>query len=129
MEMITGGAYQGKREYAKKIFGFSDDDIADGTVCSETEIFSAKCICSYHIFVKRMLGDGKDPCEITERLCRENTDLIIITDEIGCGIIPLEKKERIWREMTGRCGCIIAANSVKVTRLINSVPAVIKDET
>ena len=47
-------------------------------------------------------------------------------DEIGCGIVPMEKSERVWRENAGRCGCIIAANSVKVIRIVCGIPDIIK---
>lgn len=129
MELITGGAYQGKKEYAKRIFGFDDGDITDGSVCREDDIFTALCISDYHMFVKRMTESGKDAVSVTETLCEKNPDVVIIMNEIGCGIVPLEKSERIWREETGRCGCRIAEKSSKVTRMINSIAVVIKDET
>lgn len=129
MELITGGAYQGKKEYAKKIFGFTDSQITDGAVCSENDIFSAVCISNYHMFVRRMTESGVNAVSLTRRLCTENPDAVILMNETGCGIVPLEKSERIWREETGRCGCIIAEHSEKVTRLFNSIPVIIKDKS
>ena len=49
-------------------------------------------------------------------------------DEIGCGIVPIEKTERMLRELTGQCGCIIAEHADCVIRMTCGVPAVLKGE-
>ena len=43
---------------------------------------------------------------------------LIIMDEIGCGIIPLEKSERLWREAVGNVGCFLAERAEGVERII-----------
>lgn len=126
MIMITGGAFQGKKEYVKNRFGFSDDEILNGGSCELDAVFTAKCVTDYQLAVKRLLEENADPEEFTRRLCRENSGAVIIINEIGGGIIPLEKSERIWREETGRAGCIIAENSREVIRLVCGVPVEIK---
>ncbi len=128
MIMIMGGAFQGKTEYAKSDILISDNDILYGEKCSINEVFSARCIKNYHLLVKRMITENIDPIQFTEKLCKKNKDTVIIMDEIGCGIIPLEKSERIWRETVGRCGCIIAKNSHKVVRINCGIASVIKGE-
>ena len=126
MIMITGGAFQGKTEYAKKRFGFSDDEILNGGSCELEAVFTAKCVTDYQLAVKRLLEENADPKEFTRRLCRENSGAVIIINEIGGGIIPLDKSERIWREETGRAGCIIAEISREIIRLVCGVPVKIK---
>lgn len=44
-------------------------------------------------------------------------DRIIVTDEIGYGIVPIEKQERLYREMTGRLCCILAKEAEEVWRV------------
>lgn len=129
MIMITGGAFSGKKDYAKKRFGFSDDDILNGGNCSLNAVFSAKCIADYQLIVKRLLEENADVQTFTERLCRENPNAVVIINEIGAGIIPLEKSDRIWREETGRSGCLIARNSSEVIRLACGIPTTIKGES
>lgn len=126
MVMITGGAYQGKIAYVMRNLGVAESDITDGSVCELKELKNARCIRNYHELVKRI---GEDCIDFTKELCRDNPDCIIIIDEIGCGIIPLEKCERVWRENVGRCGCIIASASETVVRVVCGVPSVIKDVT
>lgn len=128
MIMITGGAFSGKKDYAKKRFGFSDEEILNGENCSLEAVFSAKCIADYQLIVKRLLEENADVQTFTERLCIENPNAVIIINEIGAGIIPLEKSDRIWREETGRAGCLIARNSSEVIRLACGIPTTIKGE-
>ncbi|MBQ2910721.1 MAG: bifunctional adenosylcobinamide kinase/adenosylcobinamide-phosphate guanylyltransferase, partial [Clostridia bacterium] len=51
-----------------------------------------------------------------------------IADEIGCGIIPLEKSDRIYREALGRFLCDLAAISDTVIRVTCGIPTFIKGE-
>lgn len=125
MVMITGGAYQGKTAYVTRKFGIAPEDIADGRSCDIASLSTARCISSYHELVRRL---GADCTRFTEELCRRSSDAVIIIDEIGCGIVPMEKSERLWRENVGRCGCIIASHSEKVIRVICGIPAFIKGE-
>jgi adenosyl cobinamide kinase/adenosyl cobinamide phosphate guanylyltransferase len=125
MVMITGGAYQGKTAYVTREFGIAPEDITDGRSCDIASLSTARCISSYHELVRRL---GADCTCFTEELCRRSPDTVIIIDEIGCGIVPMEKSERLWRENVGRCGCIIASHSKKVIRVVCGIPAFIKGE-
>lgn len=129
MIMITGGAFSGKKDYAKKRFGFSDEEILNGENCSLEAVYSAKCIADYQLIVKRLLEENADVQTFTERLCKEDPNAVVIINEIGAGIIPLEKSDRIWREETGRSGCLIARNSSEVIRLACGIPTTIKGES
>lgn len=122
MIMITGGAFQGKTDYAKQRFCLSDSDIADGGSAAFSVLKTAKCIAHYELAVKRLLENGDDPLKFTAEL---NCDIVMI-NEIGSGIIPLEKSERIWREMTGRAGCMLAEKADEVVRLCCGIAEVIK---
>ena len=122
MVMITGGSFQGKTRYAKDRFSLADSDIADGGSCELSGLKTAKCVNRYELVVKRLLESGEDPLKFTEEI---ECDIVIMT-EIGSGIIPLDKNERLWREMTGRAGCIIADRAVQVVRLCCGIAEVIK---
>ncbi len=126
--MITGGAYQGKRGCLKHLYGFTDDTILNGADCDIDGIFSAAAIADYHELVRRLIAENIDVIEFTERLCRENPNAAVIINEIGCGIIPLEKSERFYREQVGRAGCIIAAHCDTVLRVFCGIPEAIKGE-
>lgn len=129
MIMITGGAFQGKTEFAKKIFSLNDNDIIDGKTCVFDDIFSAKCVANFHMLIKRLMHDNIDPMKFSEKIIQKNSEIIIIINEIGCGIIPIEKFDRIWRETVGRTGCFIAENSEKVIRVNCGIPMYLKGES
>ena len=123
MMLIIGGSYEGKTEYAEAV-GISD--ICDGETAGFDEIKKHKCVKNYQMLVKRQLEAGLDPLNEVEKLFDECPDIVIISTEIGCGIVPIEKSERIWRESVGKVCCFIAAKSQKVIRISCGIASVIK---
>ena len=124
MNMIIGGTFQGKSKFAESYFNVKN--MTDGEICDFDEVFSAECIFNFHMLIKRLTDENIDCIEFTGKIIRENNNLLVITNEIGCGIVPFEKSERIWRENVGKCGCMIAAESEKVIRVFCGIPTVIK---
>ena len=57
MYLITGGAYQGKSNYAVSVFKFDNNSIADGKTVDFEEINKYLCIKNFHILVRRMMKD------------------------------------------------------------------------
>lgn len=125
MILITGGRGQGKTAYAQHL---ADAPLTDGAVCTPEAAQAAKVLIRYHEFVRTLLACGEDPVAFTETLCRSSEAAVIVLDEIGCGIVPLGKDERIWREQVGRCGCLLAANAETVIRMVCGIPTAIKGE-
>ena len=152
MILIVGGAYQGKLDFALSLTGYRTEDFADGKSCSLEELKEARGVSDFHEFVRRELEDagkkrqmpspgsssGEDAAEreadftgafarrLAGALIRENPDLVIIADEIGCGIIPMDEKERIYRECAGRVCTELAAFSGKVYRVSCGIGVLIK---
>ena len=58
MKLVIGGAYQGKRAYAE-----GHDSIqkwANGEICPEEEIFSCEGMVDFHLYLRRLLQEGKE---------------------------------------------------------------------
>lgn len=107
MILITGGAYQGKGDFAKSL-GIAEDKI----------LFNA------HEIIKEMLAQGRDAAaEFDKLLCGIDA---VTCDEIGMGIVPLNPKEREWREVTGRIMCETAKKADTVYRLVCGIAVKIK---
>lgn len=104
MILLIGGSYQGKTEYARE--NFKEKRILNG----------------FHMIIKEMLENGS---KIDLSKILENYD-VVISDEIGNGIVPLDKFERLWREETGRALCEIAKASDEVYRIYAGIPVRIK---
>ena len=81
-------------------------------------------INKFHEIMRFEIKKGKDVDTIVNEAI-DNAD-VIICDEIGCGIVPMDPFERIWREETGRAMCILAAKADFVYRLYSGIAVRIK---
>lgn len=128
MKLVIGGAEQGKREVACRLFGCELSDFADGRSCDLTAIESCRAISCFHMYLlRRLRAEGQlDADTFAEELCRVNPELLIVSDEIGYGIVPIEKEQRVWRELTGRVCCRLADFSDTVVRVVAGIPTVLK---
>ena len=61
-----------------------------------------------------------------DMVIRENPNAVITCDEIGCGIVPIDKTDRLWREMTGDACQYLAERAAKVCRVVCGIPVVLK---
>lgn len=120
MRLLIGGAYQGKRQYAADTYGISFTDMVNGAALDTGKIPHQKCIYNFQLFIRKQFQDGADFLNIaewTEQLWLANPNIIFIMDEVGSGIIPMEKGEREWRETVGRIGCLLAEHAESVERI------------
>lgn len=128
MRLITGGAFQGKTEYALNVIGISRDSIIDGADCRPKDIKNALAINHFHLFVKRLLLDKADVQKEVEDILIENPDIIILVDELGCGVVPIDAFDRNYREVTGRICCYLAKEAKEVDHVICGIGQVIKHD-
>ena len=56
--------------------------------------------------------------KFVKTLLKKNPEIIIVTNELGCGVVPVERKDRIWRETTGRVCICLAQAADEVIRVI-----------
>lgn len=109
MILIIGGAYQGKTAYARQ--NFEKDH---------------RIVNHYHLQVKEQLREGKDPLCEAENLLKETENLVIISDEIGYGLVPVDEFERLYRETSGRVNCYFASQAEQVIRVVSGIGIRIK---
>lgn len=125
MELIIGGAYQGKTEFSKEKFGFSDEDICicekDGKID-----FNKKCISHIERYSFWCVEHGVEPSEHFFEHAKNFEHCVVISDDISCGIVPIDKTERAWREANGRLLIKIAEKSEHVTRVFCKIPTELK---
>ncbi|XCP84397.1 bifunctional adenosylcobinamide kinase/adenosylcobinamide-phosphate guanylyltransferase [Roseburia hominis] len=134
MRMIIGGAYQGKLAYAKALY--PDIDWADGRCCEEEALVRCGGIYHFESYIARMLrgefagGDGQTKISSAEEFCQyiseQNPGLIIVSDEIGYGLVPIDAFDRKYREETGRICTRLAEFADRVDRVVCGVGTVIK---
>ena len=126
MIFVTGGCFQGKQQWVLQNCQVQPFRVADGAVCSMEAIKSAGVLDHFHLLVQRWMLAEKDPMEEMAAILKVNPELIVITDEIGSGIVPMDPKEREWREIHGRVCCELAAAADCVVRVIAGIGQRIK---
>nr|WP_294525794.1 bifunctional adenosylcobinamide kinase/adenosylcobinamide-phosphate guanylyltransferase [uncultured Blautia sp.] len=125
MELIIGGAFQGKSDYAKE----HHPDICwkEGRELEEDEIFTAAGVLNFHEFIRKEMQAGKDLDGFAQELIKRNPELVLTSCEIGYGVVPVDAFDRAYREKVGRICTILAAHCRKVTRVMCGIGTVIKD--
>ena len=126
MKLVVGGAFQGKFNFVKKQFPDVKEWL-DGYTCSRSEIFACKGMVHFHDFIKRELKEGRSTEGLAEEIIEKNPDIIIVSNELGYGVVPVDPFDRKYREATGRICTRIAAKSSQVIRVVCGIGTVIKN--
>lgn len=142
MKLVIGGAFQGKLAYAKETYHL--ENWVDGRSCGFDEIMACGGIHHFHEYIRRMITAGQkgtsDGCfiseslieleqraeEFAEELYRRNPDILVVSNELGYGVVPMEKFDRDYREAVGRACTCIAARSDEVVRVVCGIGLRIK---
>ncbi|MCC8045386.1 MAG: bifunctional adenosylcobinamide kinase/adenosylcobinamide-phosphate guanylyltransferase [Clostridiales bacterium] len=153
MILVIGGAYQGKLDFAIKTYGITDGWI-DGRDCEFSQITSCRGIHHFHDYIKRMTvtpdsavavrnagnsesagwNFGRADLTTLEGMADQfacwlfgaNPELVIVSNELGYGIVPMEKQDRLWREAVGRVCTSLAARSDEVVRVVCGIGSWLK---
>lgn len=150
MEVYFGGAFQGKLEYVLEKRGCLK--VADGADCSLKDIKEAQVLNHLHLYIKRLTdkegaaynttvddiitaddtitadttAKTMSAAEIINDIYEANPDIILICDEVGGGIVPLKKEDRIYREAVGRALCCAVKKSDRVERVMCGIGQCLK---
>lgn len=154
MEVYFGGAFQGKLEYVLEKKGCLK--VADGAGCSLKDIKEAQVLNHLHLYIKRLTykegaaynttvddtitadttaddtitadttAKTMSAAEIINDIYEANPDIILICDEVGGGIVPLKKEDRIYRETVGRALCCAVKKSDRVERVMCGIGQCLK---
>ena len=115
MVLIIGGAWQGKLDFAKNAFGFTDGDVFP---CAGAQIdFSKACIDRLEEFTFACIRQGVDPIAYFEENKELWKDSVLICGDFSCGVVPLEVENRKWRQSTGRLCQYLAKEARQVSRI------------
>jgi hypothetical protein len=131
MHLILGGKYMGKLEYARQLRG------GDAIVCDLKDLgldpdlklekmFDAGIVANLQDGVRAMLERGLDARAFFAENILRLEDKVLIGDEIGSGVVPLDPFERRWRDETGFIYQLLARRAKIVDRVWAGLPARIK---
>ncbi|WMJ84962.1 bifunctional adenosylcobinamide kinase/adenosylcobinamide-phosphate guanylyltransferase [Oscillospiraceae bacterium LTW-04] len=114
MILIIGGAHCGKRNYAATYLGYDlkhmSNQLHGAPVLYDLQALLQEC-ADYEIILPAL-----------------RQKQVIICNEVGCGVVPMDDHERTWRETVGRVCCMLAREADKVIRVQCGIGTVIKGE-
>ena len=115
MILIIGGAYQGKLDYARSALGIREEEIF---TCTDTRIdFSKGCVNAIEEFTLACVREETDPVAYFAERRDEWADSILICQDITCGVVPMGREMRAWRDATGRLCQYLARQANQVSRI------------
>ena len=104
--LFVGGAYQGKAALAKRLYP------------------ALPLVQNLHALVRDELAAGRDPMALLNTLRGH----AVTCDEVGCGVVPIDRADEAYREAVGRLCCALAAEADAVIRVTAGIPQYIKGE-
>lgn len=110
MELYIGGYKQGKYNY----------------VLINREIPEQRIWGDFHLWFREKLAEGCDAETDAWEYLDMHPDCVVISDEVGNGIVPMDAFEREYRERLGRMLIEIAEKAERVERVICGIGQRIK---
>lgn len=124
MRLVIGGYAQGKLSYVLRTYHLDEGQVVRGEVPEETD--KTVVFNHLHSWVKERILAGGNPERELETMVERWPDCILISDEIGNGIVPLEAGEREYRERLGRMLVELAKRADSVERVFCGIGQRIK---
>ena len=108
MELVIGGAFQGKLTWALAHYGLTMDDVCD--LAAEDPVPGKSCYWHLEALSRREAD--------VERYLPLFENAVVIAREVGGGIVPMDGEERAWRERHGTLVQQLARRAKHVTRIL-----------
>lgn len=116
MELVIGGAFQGKLAYALEAYGLTESDVCDLAVCDPAPGYR----CYRHLeALSRREPDAERYLPLFE-------NAVVIARQVNGGIVPMDGEERAWRERHGTLMQDMARGADRVTRIFCGLAEVLK---
>ena len=122
MIFVIGPLFSGKQDYIMQALGWSETDFLEKAV-RDVQNLAAEAA--------EAVGASPSPLDDLQEKLRCLADSlsqkeVVIATETGCGVIPLDPRERRNREAAGRLSCLLAERAETVVRICCGIPQVLK---
>lgn len=118
MILVTGACSSGKRTFVRSL-GYEWDAMVDARDCLWED---ARVVYNAQELVRNPEADLELLFD-----CLKNKQVVVCT-EVGCGIVPLERADRVWREHAGRLSCMLADEANAVVRMVCGIAVTLKGD-
>lgn len=115
MILVIGGAASGKRAYVQSL-GYAETDFADAVLDERPVVYNVQDMAF------------ADPDGAMALLAPLLSKEVVICNEVGSGVVPVDRRERAAREAAGRLCILLARQAGRVVRLVCGIPIVIKGD-
>lgn len=132
MKLVIGGYAQGKLDYVLNGNRLQDFCIADGELPNVEQLKDEKSngktviVDHFHEWMRASIRQGKNAEQEILEFISNAPSCIVISDEIGSGIVPIDGFEREYRERTGRILVRLAEQADEVVRVVCGIGQRIK---
>ena len=127
MKLVIGGYAQGKLNYVLQKYDMETSKIWDGEIPKNKSGQSGTVVINHlHYWIKSRIAKGGCPEEEIFAFVENCPNCVIISDEVGNGIVPIEAFEREYRERAGRILVELAKRAEEVERVICGIGQKIK---
>ncbi len=110
MIFVTGPAFSHKKEYIMKELSLDEETWKKVGLSNAQDLVREKM-------------SGEELEQLAEKLSRK---MVVISDEVGSGVVPVKESERIFREQAGRLSVMLARRADKVIRVVCGLPQILK---
>ena len=143
MIFVIGPLFSGKQDYIMQALGWSETDFLEKAV-RDVQDLAAEAAEAVEIAeaaetdgvvgaaeAAEAVGASPSPLDDLQEKLRSLADRlsqkeVVIATETGCGVIPLDPRERRNREAAGRLSCLLAERAETVVRICCGIPQVLK---
>ena len=127
MKLVIGGYAQGKLNYVLGKYDVEVSMVYDGEIPEKIEEEKGTVVINhFHNWLKTKIAYGGCPEKEILEFVEKYPNCVIISDEVGNGIVPIEAFEREYRERTGRILVELAKRAEEVERVICGIGQKIK---
>jgi len=109
MIFVTGPLFSGKKEYIKNNYHLSEEQ------------FERLVIDNVQDMVTGATSENLDT--LADKLSQYE---YVIATEVGGGVVPVDRDERLKREAAGRLAVLLAQRADKVIRVVCGIPQILK---
>ena len=101
---MVGGRANGKKQFVIEQLGYREDQIASA------QLDDRPVLSDLHKLIE---SDEQIDSLFPLLLTKE----VVICDEVGCGVVPVDPVERKWRDAVGRLSAKLAQEATEVFRV------------
>lgn len=117
MKLVIGGYAQGRLAYVLRQYEKNTEDVFDFAEHSIFEWNNQPILYHMEELVTQAKQENQSVFEWLIKYLPLWKNCILITQEVGCGLVPIEAEERQWRETVGRMNIWLAEQAETVERV------------